>query len=334
MVKIELTLLDNGLDFIIEGLKPTTRIWGHGKAETIWKYAVLNVFSGIELILKDRLRKEHWSLIFEDISSANEEKLTHGDFVSVNHNSIIKRLDGISNIKLNDTSINNLRKLRNRFEHFEVKVEINECKHAIANAVRELIVFWDKNISHYSNIEQNQKFNWIKSMAFEFGTYAENMLQKHREKIDGIINNSKSVLVQCESCSNQSFMIYKGENKNFECFVCELKISKEDFLKNTRDLEIEQSNEKDSFLKHEEYDKNCPVCKNQTRIRYKPSYFLATDEYQPDYFICINCLHHETQSEINSREFEKELLELEKSHTPEEFLEILKNRIKHLDVEE
>jgi len=76
-MKIELNLLDNGLDFIIEGLKPTTRLWGYDKVESVWKYSVLNIFSGIELILKERLRREHWSLIFEDVSNANEQKLLY-----------------------------------------------------------------------------------------------------------------------------------------------------------------------------------------------------------------------------------------------------------------
>jgi hypothetical protein len=123
-MKIELNLLDNGLDFIIEGIKPTHRIWEKDNPENNWKYSILNTFSGIQLILKDRLKKEHWSLIFEDVTNANEEKLIEGDFNSVNYNGLIKRLKGISNIKINDTPFNNLRKLRNKFEHFEIKVEI------------------------------------------------------------------------------------------------------------------------------------------------------------------------------------------------------------------
>jgi hypothetical protein len=51
-MNIELNLLDNGLDYIIEGLKPATRLWGYNNTENVWKYSVLNVFSGIELILK------------------------------------------------------------------------------------------------------------------------------------------------------------------------------------------------------------------------------------------------------------------------------------------
>lgn len=334
-MEINLNLLDNGLDFIVEGLKPTTHIFRSDKTEIIWKYSVLNVFSGIELILKHRLKQEHWSLIFEDVSDASELKLEQGNFVSVNHSNIIKRLNRICNIKINDTPINELRKLRNKFEHFEVKIEVNECKQAIVSAIREMIIFWNNNILQNSTKEQNQKFDWIKSMAFEFDTYALNMLQKHNKKIDGILKSNSGILIHCTSCSNLSFMIYGDEARKFECFVCEDAITKENFLKEIRKSELETSNEENSFLPdYEEYDYDCPNCKHQTRVRYKPSYFLSTDEYQPDYFFCIECLHYETQSDIVSREFEKELLELEKNHSPEEFLEILKNKIKHLKEDE
>jgi len=330
-MKIDLNLLDNGLDFIIEGLKPTTRIWGKDKTESIWKYSVLNVFSGIELILKHRLKQEHWSLIFEDVSNASELKLEQGDFISVNHSNVIKRINGICNIKINDTPLNELRKLRNKFEHFEAKIEVNECKQVIANAIREVIIFWDNKIFQNSTKEQNQKFNWIKSMAFEFDTYSQNMLQKHNKKIDGILKSNSGILIHCKSCSNLSFMIYRDEARKFECFVCENAITKESFLKEIRKLELEKSKEENfSFIDYEKYNYDCPNCRNQTRVRYQPSHFLSTDEYQPDYFFCVECLHYETQSDISNREVEKELLELEKNHSPEEFLQIVKDKIKHL----
>ncbi|XHX76947.1 MAG: hypothetical protein RBJ76_21280 [Stenomitos frigidus ULC029] len=302
------------------------------QTESIWKYSVLNVFSGIELILKHRLRQEHWSLIFEDVNDASESKLEQGDFVSVNHSNVVKRLDRTCNIKVNDLPLNELRKLRNKFEHFEVKIEVSECKEKIASAIREVIVFWDENIFQNSTEEQNQKFNWIKSMAFEFDTYVQNMLQKKNEKITGILKSDSGILVHCQNCFNHSFMIYRDGIRKFECFVCENTIRKESFLQATRNSELEKSKPENSlFIKYEEYNYDCPNCGNKTRVRYEPSYFLSTDEYQPDYFFCVECLYWETQLDINSCELEKELLELAKNHSSEEFHEILENRIKSLE---
>lgn len=335
-MNIGLNLLDNGLDYMVEGLKPATRMWGNNEVESVWKYSVLNVFSGIELILKHRLKQEHWSLIFEDVSNANELRLEQGDFISVNHCNVIKRLNGICNIRINDTPIDELRKLRNKFEHFEVKVEVKECKQVIASAIRELIIFWNENIAQNSTKEQNQKFNWIKSMAFEFDTYAHNMLQKNEKKIEGIVKSNSGILVHCQSCSNLSFIIYTAECRMYECVVCEDTMTKESFMTTIRESELEMSRGESLFASHyNDYDHHCSNCKNESRFRIKPSHFLPpTEEYQPDYFFCIECFHHETQTEINSRELEKELLELERHHSPEEFLKILKSKIKYIEEDE
>jgi hypothetical protein len=71
--EITFTPLENGLDFILRALEyladdPTKRDL---------KYAVLHLHSGVELILKERLRREHWSLVFEKPEEASKEKSSH-----------------------------------------------------------------------------------------------------------------------------------------------------------------------------------------------------------------------------------------------------------------
>ena len=68
---LEYTLLENGLDFISSALKhlknqPTKREL---------KYAVLHLSAGIELILKERLKREHWSLVFDKPADAPKNEL-------------------------------------------------------------------------------------------------------------------------------------------------------------------------------------------------------------------------------------------------------------------
>ncbi len=328
-MKIELSLLDNGLDYIIAGLEPATNIGKSKYNDLKWKYSVLNVFSGIELILKERLRQEHWSLIFEDIGNANEPKLLLGDFVSVNHSELVKRLKGICNITINDEPINNLRKLRNRFEHFEVKITTLECKETIAEAVRELILFWNKYILPKVSIEQTEKFNFIKSMVFEFDVYVNNMIQKHNSIIDSILKNNAGIKVHCKECFNNSFIIYKDANKECQCFVCENKIAKQEYLIKIREQENEER-VSEFMSDFNIYDKKCPNCQNETRIKISPWYFSVSKEHQSDYYFCLNCLYYETSSDIWKREFDKEVAELREKHTEAEVIEIIKDRLKKI----
>jgi len=104
--KDNLSLLENGLESIFSGidnfinvetvdmvflLKKDKRLDTYNEKKIDHKrikYAVLHLFAGIELVLKERLRREHWSLIFEKTDKANKLSLDKGDFVSVNFNGI------------------------------------------------------------------------------------------------------------------------------------------------------------------------------------------------------------------------------------------------------
>jgi len=91
--KVVYFLLENALDFILYAAE-------HVKQDSprSWKYALLHLISGIELLLKSRLELEHWSLLFQEVDKANESSFDSGDFRSVDFDSLIQRLSGISGI--------------------------------------------------------------------------------------------------------------------------------------------------------------------------------------------------------------------------------------------
>ena len=58
--QLQLTLLDNALDFLLSAAEAVRRDEGHRSL----KEAVLHLANGVELMVKARLAREHWSLIF------------------------------------------------------------------------------------------------------------------------------------------------------------------------------------------------------------------------------------------------------------------------------
>lgn len=322
MAKIILNLLDNGLDYIYEAIEPilvTSRSSQHS-----WKYSVLHIYSGIELLLKERLRQEHWSLIFQDINSANPKRLENGDFISVYHDELVRRLQGIANVPINDVPIKKLRDLRNRFEHFEVNIALNECQEIVAAALDEIIKFLDNNSEIISKDEQREKFELIKSIAVRFGVYREQRLRKFKEAIKGITETNSGLIVFCPDCHSFSFAVFKDDEKECKCFVCDKKYRKDDYLNHIREDE-EYCRSGESLFPYEPYDKVCPSCKKETRVRYNIS-----DEVT--LYCCLNCLSKEEQNRAEQRELEfKEWLDnLEKTRTGEEIVRILEEEIKRL----
>ena len=62
------------------------------------KHIILNLANCLELIIKYRLEKEHWTLIFSDLNKAKYLDYLDGDFISVDVKSGISRLKNICEI--------------------------------------------------------------------------------------------------------------------------------------------------------------------------------------------------------------------------------------------
>ena len=305
---IKLTLLDNGIDYIYAAVKPMLKKSSQSKDS--WKYSVLHLYSGIQLLLKERLKQEHWSLIFQKIEEANLEKLESGDFVSVYHDVLIKRLKNIiPSFNFNDEPVKKLQSLRNKIEHFEVNVSLSECQYTVALALDEIIKFWKTDLKINSTVKQQQKFQRIKSIATEFKVYRKQRLDKFKGEIDGIETSENGLRVLCPDCSSLSFVVFKNDVKECQCFVCDEKYNKHDYLKKIREV-----------VEDEPYNTICSSCQEETRIKYVLKDGVTL-------YCCLNCLKYE----LIDPEFEKrfshttweDILTMEKhKYTVDEFYKI------------
>lgn len=320
MEKIELHLLDNAIDYILEAVKPLIHYHlDRVESQHFLKYSILHLYSGIELLLKEKLRQEHWSLIFQDVSSADLWKLQRGDFISIYHDELIKRLKGILNISINDKPFKALQALRNRFEHFEVKVSISECKEIIALALDEVISFWDKHLIENSTVEQREKFAQIKSIATSYEEYERQRMKKFETEINGITESGNGILVGCPSCRAYSFIVFKDARKKCKCFNCDEKITKTDYLTNIRGREKRM--ETYSRYPFEPYDTKCLSCGSETRIR-------RLDNEDKSVYYCLTCLNEDVISKQKQRDkdFDEWIEKLESEHTNDEVILILENK--------
>ncbi|NFO67017.1 hypothetical protein FDC27_08600 [Clostridium botulinum] len=133
---MKFTMFENGLDFILDSIRHLQKYEGIQsddiKEKKELKYSLIHLSSGIELILKDRLYRVHWTYIFSDMNKANKKELKDYSFNSVDGVKVIDRLKNLCNVELNkndENEIIKIRKLRNKIEHFEVKEnELSKCK--------------------------------------------------------------------------------------------------------------------------------------------------------------------------------------------------------------
>jgi hypothetical protein len=123
------------LDFIREGVEA---LYGehHSPPPHAYKYALLHVFSGTLLVLKERLRRAHPSLIFKDVARSGAPEAKTVDF-----DEALNRLEGAAGVKLEANERVMLRAVqtkRNALEHFEANLHLAEVNELVGKLVEFL----------------------------------------------------------------------------------------------------------------------------------------------------------------------------------------------------
>jgi hypothetical protein len=262
--KVELTIVENGLDFIKRSLIELEK-----DDDMYFKYAILHLSAGLELILKARLQKEHWSLVFEDINKANLEIFNEGEFKSVAFDNLISRLEGICNIEIDfktKRKIQSLKKYRNRIEHFDLSVN----KKALEAITFEVLSFLIPFIYKEELIEREH--DTLKFINEKLANMDDYITQRYKE-ISPVIKElpSEVRLLECPNCLQNRTLRLDVKY----CYFCEttFKNLSEEFI--SRFLNFDE-NFNISYGKFKLLEL-CPCCA-------KRSLLVADDEC-----LCLTC---------------------------------------------
>lgn len=202
--KIEFSLLENALDYII-----SAQTYILSKNPRDLKYAVLHLSAAVELILKKRLQDEHWSLVFEDINTANVTNYESGDFISVNLKTCILRLSGVCNVIMPEKDkeiISSFRKKRNRLEHFGVTDSVEAITSSAAEVLSILLDFIKMHLetSKFS-ITEKHALSIIRKDLCRF----ELLVDKRMKKISSQLKKAekKFNILSCPSCLQNALVV-------------------------------------------------------------------------------------------------------------------------------
>lgn len=115
--QVSLPLLENGLDFLVSAVEHLSGEPSHRDL----KYALLHLASGIELVLKERLRQHDPAQLYERPDKFDAADFAAGNFKSATATQTVKRLVDLAAVSISDsdrTQLQLLRDKRNRVEHF------------------------------------------------------------------------------------------------------------------------------------------------------------------------------------------------------------------------
>lgn len=223
-MNIEYSLLENGFDFLVCSINNMNiarePAMDEDGRKRLLKYAVLYLSSGIELIFKHRLLNENWTYIFADMNKANKQAFEGGDFRSVDSTLNIERLKNLCDITLSkdeEKTIENLRKKRNKIEHFRIKESIESVEAIMLDSLSLILNF----IARYTDLklfsdEENELFEMIKkeTLNLEEVIAAREKVIEVSAKKDGVINS----LITCPECLKRYLSSNDGEVRCLFCY--------------------------------------------------------------------------------------------------------------------
>jgi hypothetical protein len=211
--QVQFTLVENGLDFVWSAVEHLSTAASKGEL----KYALLHLVSGIELILKEKLRREDWKLIFDKPEHATEAKYEAGDFTSVKFDSLMERLEEFCDIEFSEEALlalRTVRRKRNRFEHFAADESAEAVIASTATALGVILDFISKELDGGKSAFTRPERALLRDIRGKLAELAA-FVESRRKSIAPKLEKAYAVL-PCPGCQEDALTIDDGT----ECLFC------------------------------------------------------------------------------------------------------------------
>ena len=148
------SLLENGFDYVIILLNNLKIFESNKGSKYTIKYIIRDLISGIEIILKYRLECDNWTFVIDDLDKLTINNYKNGDFVSVTLEQSIDRLMKLCNVEIKKDDIKSLKELktiRNKIEHFKIKLNLDETVSLVYNSISTILRFIEGEPEYFLN---------------------------------------------------------------------------------------------------------------------------------------------------------------------------------------
>lgn len=218
----KLNLLENAMGSLRQGIGFALK---DEPNQSDLKLSVLLVAQSVELLLKERLKREHWSLIFKNIEQAGN---LNANTVTINE--AINRLEKIANVTLEDDeqdTIINLSNIRNAIQHYEIEITyeevIGKAHAAIGVITRFLRDELEIDIREYLNQEDIQKLVFMDEVIEHLQELARRNIEKIRRELEPRKAKDQMYwqfdVIDCPQCW-QEFYIFSPDEDISQCQLC------------------------------------------------------------------------------------------------------------------
>jgi hypothetical protein len=199
--EIEFDLLANALDSLHHAIDHVAPMGDEPGAKD-YKQAILAVAHAVELLLKERLQREHPALIWRNV-----EKYPSLDAQTVSVDEAIARLESICRVKISDddrSAIKSSKLLRNSIQHFRFRMTEKAARKSIGKMLAFILDFSDQALG-YSIREELQRYDRFEDLMAIYEFYEE-----YYKRVEAEMRRKDKWTDTCPKCEFPSFDVRAG----------------------------------------------------------------------------------------------------------------------------
>lgn len=272
----------NGVDYLVSVVDLLSREEDDPSPRDL-KYAVLHLQAASEVLLKERLRIEHWTLVVKDAGRTNRQDFHRGDIESITHRETVRRLAEVVGIEIGDAkkALGDLATTRNALQHWGLTALAPAVEARAAKVLDFLIRFIDDEL--LNELEESQATQISANLQYvRDGLNGIKAYVKRRaNRLRGELAERADRVVMCPACMQPALTIGNEANK---CHFCPR-------LWEAEELASEYASEVLGFSWHGLAEggtdplTECPDCATRTLVL---GAVTAADRERP-VDICFNC---------------------------------------------
>ena len=282
--EIKFPPVENGLDYLQSA---AAHLRGEPTPRDL-KYAVLHLHAAVDVLLKVRLIREHWSLVFTNPTKATRAALTSGDFSSISFEDAITRLKEIADVGLTAAARNSFKRLadvRNRLQHYGL-VEQAPGVEALAGEVLDaLFVFIREHLEPGVGADEQEPLRQARELIRQEITRITALADARMRRISAELDRKADYIVTCPDCLKLTLELGE-ESEPGRCLFCDHEWSDSEELAGEYAWTILHRSwyeTKDGGLPP---TLTCPRCDHETLV----SDVAVRADSEHSRWVCFNCM--------------------------------------------
>jgi hypothetical protein len=222
MDQLDFPPVRNGVDYLLSVVELLGQDEISGPPPRHVKYAVLHLQAAAEVLLKARLLREHWSLVFKDPGQASERRFLDGDFESCGVDDTVRRLRQIVGLTITDQDhrvLKDLAKDRNALQHYGLTHNVHAIESRAGNVLDFLVRFLDEALLPGLTEDEENAIGPDMDIVREELAHIEAFVVQRWKRVHGELqaNGLASRAVHCPECHAMALVVKADSN---HCHYC------------------------------------------------------------------------------------------------------------------